>query len=101
MQAKIIMCMIVSIISFYCLSAEAFSNNEGYRNNVVVDKISATRIILSGELYALSPHVKINFYDFRRGDVFLRHGSLPDVKTGDTVVVKVQGTAVFEIMLSR
>jgi hypothetical protein len=96
--------LIFLIIMLFTLSGfqvSASPNNEGYRNNVVVEKISATRITLSGVEYAISPQAKVGFYDFRLGDVFLRHGKLSDVQVGETVVVKVQGSAVFEIMLSR
>lgn len=100
MKRFVIFCSL--IISFYVSIAHAYLINRTlYLQRVQVQAISSKRIKLSGTPYSLAPNVKVGKYDFTHGDQYKGAGRLSDIRIGELVYARVDGTAVIEIMIER
>ena len=68
-----------------------------YLENLAVESVSQTRITLSGNVYAVSPKAKIQ--DTRYGE--MRDIRLSDIRVGEVVGVRAEGTTITEIYILR
>jgi hypothetical protein len=86
---KILFLIFILIMS--CAELHAYSAHHYYLPEQIVESVQSTRITVSGRLYAVKPEVPVVAFDKTR------KMRLDQVRPGDKVTIRVEGSEVTEI----
>ena len=92
---KFFLLIVCSFLIFMCVDIYAYSAHHYYISEQVVESVSQTRITVSGKLYAVKPDVTVIKYGTAKKI------SLNQVRTGDKVTLRIEGSQVTEIRMER
>lgn len=67
----------------------------------IVTSFGNNEINVNNKRYILAPKVTVLFQDKQKGSYYEKKGSLSDIRIGQPVIVKAEGSSAHEILIER